>query len=165
MKKIIFLLFLLASIAHADMYYWVDDNGVKHFSNAPVPSESTQLEQREEIKHDIQQDTHKASENAFQKQAEADKEAKEQAVKQTKEQQKQKEQTWLNAYNSIKKGDDRLKVVKTLGQPISKDTIHVNDWGAFDERWTYFFNNKIITIDFHTWAHKTQVTKKQISQP
>lgn len=55
-KAIVLLLVFLASTAYAEIYYWTDDNGIKHFSNTPVPPENAQTEERGEIEHDARQD-------------------------------------------------------------------------------------------------------------
>lgn len=53
-RAILLLLVFLASTAYAEIYYWTDDNGVKHFSNTPVGntpvlSDGPQVEQRTEV--------------------------------------------------------------------------------------------------------------------
>jgi hypothetical protein len=37
MRRLIALTFLLASVAHAETYKWVDDRGVVNYSNTPPP--------------------------------------------------------------------------------------------------------------------------------
>jgi len=43
---------LLAAPCAAGVYYWIDENGVKHFSTEPPPEGTAVIERSEEIPHD-----------------------------------------------------------------------------------------------------------------
>ena len=49
---VMLLFFLCASIVNADVYIWVDENGVKHFSNTPPDIEGDNVETLQEDPYD-----------------------------------------------------------------------------------------------------------------
>lgn len=57
MIKILFLLILLvSSFCYADLYYWIDENGVKHFSNTQPEDSTRSIEQTEEYVYEESED-------------------------------------------------------------------------------------------------------------
>ena len=49
------ILLLTAPVATAKIYYWIDENGVKHFSSEPPPAGTPVIEKNEEIPYDEQE--------------------------------------------------------------------------------------------------------------
>jgi hypothetical protein len=56
MKKLLILftfwIFFIPKLSYSDLYMWVDEKGVKHYSNAGPTEPQIQIQQKEEIQHD-----------------------------------------------------------------------------------------------------------------
>lgn len=68
MKKIIFLCLICFSmawvpIAGAQLYHWIDENGVKRFSNEPPPEGVEIIDKEKEIKYDRKEDRDRHAED------------------------------------------------------------------------------------------------------
>ena len=68
MKKILVFSTLLVFVfwitgAGAQMYHWIDENGVKRFSNEPPPEGAQVIEQSDELRHDSRQDRNREGED------------------------------------------------------------------------------------------------------
>ncbi len=53
MLRIVFVIIIaLPSLACADLYQWIDENGVKHYANSPPPANTGSVRQMEEVAGD-----------------------------------------------------------------------------------------------------------------
>jgi glutaredoxin-like YruB-family protein len=54
---LLLIVLLMPAVAHAELYQWTDENGVKHFSNTPPTENVDEVRQMEEIVGDDTPDT------------------------------------------------------------------------------------------------------------
>ncbi len=55
-------LVLIGAAAEANLYYWVDENGVRHYSNEPPPENVNVLERMSEVPHSPEADRQRMEE-------------------------------------------------------------------------------------------------------
>ena len=53
---VLLLVLFYPFVASGEMYSWIDENGVKHYSNEPPPPRTTAVEKETEIPYDAERD-------------------------------------------------------------------------------------------------------------
>ena len=53
---VLLLVLFYPFVASGEMYSWIDENGVKHYSNEPPPPSTTAVEKETEIPYDAERD-------------------------------------------------------------------------------------------------------------
>lgn len=56
-RVLLLVVWLMPAVAHAELYQWTDENGVKHFSNTPPTEKVESVRQMEEIVGEDNPDT------------------------------------------------------------------------------------------------------------
>lgn len=112
--------FLSASAVHADLYMWVDEQGVRHYSNVGPPDTQSRIQKKEEIPYDENRAVY--LENLRKEQEQQN--LIENQLKQEKEKQSeiaQKDQ------KDKRDTDTKIEEVKALSKKVEKDTEKVKE--------------------------------------
>lgn len=108
--KALFIVFILSAPLFAEIYSWVDENGVRHFGNTNPTDQRAEIEVQEEIERDQSAGTVKKDNTAWRERMEQKKAAEEAEKKNASEQRiaEEQEKKAENAYLTLKKIEDHL---------------------------------------------------------
>lgn len=109
--KALLIVFVFSAPLFAEIYSWVDENGVRHFGNTSPTEQSNQVEVQDEIDYDKKNVATPKKDNSAWRERMEKRKAEEEAEKKKKEEKKlteKHEKTAKTAYLSLKKIKDHL---------------------------------------------------------
>ncbi|MCP4352593.1 MAG: DUF4124 domain-containing protein [Desulfobacterales bacterium] len=159
MKKmvIIFAVFFCVSVSHAQIHFWVDENGVKHFGETPPEgAEDTKTFEESEYQENPEYDDavkewQKTFEKDYKKAKKKDKAERkkwrkqhekdmEETQKEVERAEKQQEMEHAAVWGKIMVGMSKELVIKAWGEPTKIQKTKIEK--GITEKWIYYYEEK-----------------------